>query len=129
MRKISLLALLFCNVTFADTVNLNAQTFPTDCKLSHRCDLHGSHDISIINDTDQNHYYTYSYQLYTEDGQSYVVSNGVWVGFHSQWLNHHDSHLTARLEYIGKHIVTAKTTVNGFVNQERTDSKYVNVTK
>lgn len=126
MKKMLMLFFLssFAN---ADTVTLTTKVFPTECQESHRCDLHASHDIEIINSDSTNHLYTYSYQLCGDNGQCIDKGNTVWVGYHSKWNNHHDSFMTTTFEWQGNHVVTAKTIVDKYAHQESIDQKNVYV--
>jgi hypothetical protein len=126
MKKL-LLSILLCSPIYADTITLNAQSFPPNCQESHRCDLHAVHDIEIINNDTQNHLYTYSYELCADNGQCVNTSNTVWVGYHSKWNNHHDSYMTTRFEWSGTHIMTAKTIIDKYIHDERIDQKPVEV--
>lgn len=127
MKRVALLFLLTTSIANADNITLNAYSFDGSCQLSHRCDMRGVHDIEIVNNTDQNHYYTYSYDICADNGQCNVVSNGVWVGYHSKWNNHFESHLTTTLEWPGIHTVTVKTVVNDYLHEERIDTKHIDV--
>lgn len=127
MNKLLFAILLFSSTIYADSITLTTQTFALQCQESHRCDLHAVHDIEIINNDSQNHLYTYTYELCADNGQCISKGNTVWVGYHSRWNNHHDSYETTRFEWQGKHIITAKTIVDGYIHDERIDQKPVEV--
>jgi len=127
MKKILLALPLMTSIAYADNISVSAATQPATCQLSHRCDLFATHDIEIINTTDQNHLYIYSYSLCGDNSQCVVIGNRITVAAHSKWNNHYDSHVIAAFEYTGTHLATAKTSISGTTEAQKVDEKQVEV--
>lgn len=126
MKKL-LLLLLLSSSTYADNITLIAKGIEGHCKMSHKCDLIGSHDIQIINDTDQSHTYTYYYRVCGDFDNCISTGNNVTVAPHSRWNNHHDSRHEVVFEWSGLHQDRVTTGVTGYDNLERTDVKDIDV--
>jgi len=66
-----LVSLSISTVAQADTINLSAiANAPVTCKANHKCDLAGIFDVTIINDTDFNQIYNYTYYICGDAGNN-----------------------------------------------------------
>lgn len=92
MKKfLPLIAGLFIVNAHADHVTVTTKlTSVNQCRVNHTCDQQASHDIEIINDTDQNHFYGYSYSVCLVN-KCESIGNVIYVNAHTRWNNHHDT--------------------------------------
>lgn len=100
LRKIifTLSALTVINA-HADKIHVSAIGADIDsCKMDHRCDLKGKHDIEIVNDSNLEHRYEYFYVICSIKENRRCdcnkVGNHVYVKAHSKWNNHYDSFIS-----------------------------------
>lgn len=104
----------------------------SNCRVNHKCELHGSHDIQIINDSDKEHHYKYNYLIcthkfgYRSDCQH--ATNTINVDAHKTWNNHHDFISNPWFGDTGKFSYTVETQVVGF-QTARVENKYSVIVK
>lgn len=115
IRKIiiTLAALTVIN-SHADQIHVSSSGADiAGCHTNHKCDIHGIHDIEIINDTNEDHKYGYHYMTYiwnrdvrsvTKYIHAYVI-----IKAHSTWNNHYDSFSKHAFSYSGKYIYAIET--------------------
>ena len=82
---------LLTSIAHADDVIVSTRlTSVNNCRVDHTCDQQASHDIQIINDTAQNHYYVYNYSICAVS-HCESITGQVYVNAHTRWNNHHDT--------------------------------------
>lgn len=91
---ITLAALTVINA-HADQILVSAQGEDvSNCRVNHKCEIFGSHDIQIINDGDKEHHYKYNYLIcakkFGSRSDCQRATNTINVSAHKVWNNHHD---------------------------------------
>lgn len=128
MKKLLAISLLLiASNSEADTIHLNAVARSQACAMNMQCQLTGYHDIEIINDSDDIHYYSYSYVLCTDNNDCRILGNIIGVQPHSKWNNHLNNWLITKFGYRGTHQLYATTKVWGYQNNEYQNSNVVHV--
>jgi len=124
IRKIivTLLSLTVINA-HADQILLSAVGQNVDgCKVDHRCDIRGSHDIQIINQSNKPQSYKYRYTLcalkYIYRTDCNYSENTITIAPNSQWNNHYDSKSTPRFSVASKFRYFVETEVHGYGKAE-----------
>jgi hypothetical protein len=124
---ITLTALTVINA-YADKINIKAvgRNIPK-CHVDHRCYLKGSHDIEIINESNDAHKYKYVHVLCALKGDwrtdCHVYENNMVVMPHSTWTNHYDSHASPRFSIHMTYDYLVQTNVFGD-QIEKVENKY-----
>jgi hypothetical protein len=122
MKKLILVMGIMFSLNANADINTSAISTPPDnCKVDHRCDIHGSHDISIINESLQtkNYYYIYKLCIVREGMEtdcSFSASNVV-IEAGQKWNNHFDSIIQPRFSYATTYRYVITTQVVG--NEKR----------
>jgi hypothetical protein len=125
MKKLILLFLLSSNC-FSDQILLSAVGHDiANCRVDHRCDLKGAHDIQIINESSKPQTYKYRYTLcalkYTDRTDCNYAENTITVAPNSQWNNHHESWSKPTFSAASQFHYTVETEV---YNYAKVENKY-----
>src|SRR6185369_16943890 len=92
------------------------------CKVDHRCDIKGSHDIQIINESNKPQSYKYHYTIcalkYTYRTNCNIAENTITIAPYSQWNNHYDSESKPRFSVASQFHYTVETEVRGYGKSE-----------
>lgn len=112
LMSLSIAILLSINA-HADNINLNATAFHKNCDFEKKCDVHGTQDIEIINDSDQIHHYSYIYSLQLDDNIRKFKQGNINVDAHSTWNNHNDQQFSDKFYGRIRHIVISRVDLSG----------------
>lgn len=121
MKKLLFIALSTLSMSaMADTINLNAQAPGYQyCIRNQLCGVRGTNDIQIINDSNEDHYYRYSYKICIDGDTCRGPDNNVTVKAHTTFYNHLDGYVNVRLSY-GNHQLHNYTYVDGLGSRKET---------
>jgi hypothetical protein len=119
---VTLLSLTVINA-YADQIILSAVGHDVvNCRVDHRCDIKGAHDIQIINESSKPQTYKYRYTLcalkYTDRTDCNYAENTITVASNSQWNNHFDSASSPRFSVASQFHYIVETQVKGYGKAE-----------
>lgn len=106
MRKLLFVALMSSAFScYADQLILTAWADNIRCDYR-SCDISGTQDIEIVNDSNADHKYHYKYNIYLEPGayRPRQVENDIIVKAHTTWNNHHSSSFVSKFSRSGRFI-------------------------
>lgn len=118
MNKLLLTALLLASThTLASVHTLAIASLPATCVIDHRCDVHGTHDISIFNNSPGPKPYSYVYKLCAyQDGYETDCdyhAQRIYLAPYEQWNNHYESFTHPRFAYEQSYEIRISTEVTG----------------
>jgi len=98
----------------ADQIHVSAIGEPLiKCKVDHKCDIKGIHEIEIINDSNETHAYGYHYLKYAyNQGQRVGVNyqhRYINVAAHTTWRDHYEGFSKHVFPYSGSYIYVVET--------------------
>lgn len=113
----SLLAILMAVSLSADaqdvTVTVMAQPHDAYSLVNSEVYLYASHDIEIINNSNVDRLFSYSYSMCPEFRKCDIIGNTKVVLANSRWNNHYDHHMSERYSFANNFSLAAKTYVVG----------------
>lgn len=112
----------------ADQILLSAKGEDvSNCRVYHKCEIFGSHDIQIINDSDKQHSYKYNYLICTkkfgERTDCQHVTNTINIPAFKTWNNHHYFVSNPWFGKTGHFSYTVETQVVGY-QPAKVENKY-----
>ena len=130
MRK--LLIITFCltsSITLASPIDVHVASFAHSYVGTKNMQVYtqASHDIEIINNTDEAKKFTFYYSYCADYKNCVNIGSSITVKPHSKWNNHHDSYLSPSYSWEGTFNLTAKTVVDGDSHYENDAFGYINV--
>lgn len=132
MKKVIGIATLIMAMNANATVSVLGSIEPTnDCKLNHKCEIHGMHYINIINNTDSPQHYKYVYMLQVKtspESTDYKMGE-VTVEPHKAWTNSCRTGINPFFMYYGLWDIRVETQVVGYENAISDINFKVNVNK
>lgn len=116
----SLLAILMAVSLSADaqdvTVAVMAQPKDAYGLVNSEVYLYASHDIEIINNSNQDRLFSYAYTMCPEFRRCDIIGNTITVNAHGHWNNHYDHHMSERYSFANNFSLAAKTYVTGEID-------------
>jgi hypothetical protein len=103
------------------TVNVTAVAHQYVTEKNIRLDTNAQHDIEIINDSNRDETFSYTYAYCGDTIQKCVkVSSTAIVRAHKRWNNHYNSYVSNTYDHKGSYNLVATTSISGRINKAYT---------
>jgi len=124
---VGILATILSTTAFADTVIIKPQATSAICYAGLGCQVAGTQDIDITNDSDQDFNYRTTFLLYADNRDTVKETKSFPVKAHERFTFHHGSILIAKFNIRGNHQLYSSATVEGRKGYQNVAANVVNV--